>query len=70
MIASAEALDPLNHLEKGMISPGIFIPALEESGQISELSFTVKQVKELIRARLLREKTVLVSINLLDGFLR
>ena len=66
MIASAEALIRWNHPEKGMISPGIFIPALEESGQISELSFyVVKQVKELIRARLLcGKKTVPVSINL------
>ena len=66
MIASAEALIRWNHPEKGMISPGIFIPALEESGQISELSFyVVEQVKELIRARLLRgKKTVPVSINL------
>ena len=66
MIASAEALIRWNHTEKGMISPGIFIPALEESGQISELSFyVVEQVKELIRARLLRgKKTVPVSINL------
>lgn len=66
MIASAEALIRWNHPEKGMISPGIFIPALEESGQISELSFyVVEQVKELIRTRLLRgKKTVPVSINL------
>ena len=66
MIASAEALIRWNHPEKGMISPGIFIPALEESGQISELSFyVVEQVKELIRARLLcGKKTVPVSINL------
>ncbi|MFR7717675.1 MAG: EAL domain-containing protein [Lachnospiraceae bacterium] len=66
MIASAEALIRWNHPEKGMISPGIFIPALEESGQISELSFyVVEQVKELIRARLLhRKQTVPVSINL------
>lgn len=66
MIASAEALIRWNHPEKGMISPGIFIPALEESGQISELSFyVVEQVKELISTRLLRgKKTVPVSVNL------
>lgn len=66
MISSAEALIRWNHPEKGMISPGIFIPALEESGQISELSFyVVEQVKELIRGRLARgEKAVPVSINL------
>lgn len=65
-IASAEALIRWNHPEKGMISPGIFIPALEESGQISELSlYVIEQVKEFIRSRIcLGLKVVPVSINL------
>ena len=36
-ITAAESLIRWFHPEKGFISPGIFIPALEESGHISEL---------------------------------
>ena len=71
MIASAEALIRWNHPEKGMISPGIFIPALEESGQISELSFyVVEQVKELIPRTPFARKKDGSGLNqpLLDGF--
>ena len=37
-IASAESLIRWFHPEKGFISPGVFIPALEDSGHISELA--------------------------------
>lgn len=63
---SAEALVRWKHPVKGMISPGIFIPALEESGQISELSsYVIEEVKAFIRSRLDSGlETVPVSINL------
>lgn len=65
-IISAEALVRWNHPVKGMISPGIFIPALEASGQISELSsYVIEEVKAFVRGRLdCGLETVPVSINL------
>lgn len=65
-IVSAEALVRWNHPVKGMISPGIFIPALEESGQISELSsYVIEEVKAFVKSRQAGGmETVPVSINL------
>ena len=40
-IRSAEALIRWMHPKRGFVSPAIFIPALEESGHISELDFYV-----------------------------
>ena len=40
-IRSAEALIRWVHPKRGFVSPAIFIPALEESGHISELDFYV-----------------------------
>lgn len=41
MMIGAEALARWIHPERGMVSPGIFIPALEESKEIVELDFYI-----------------------------
>ncbi|MBR3770861.1 MAG: EAL domain-containing protein [Clostridium sp.] len=41
MMIGAEALARWIHPERGLISPGVFIPALEESKQIVELDFYI-----------------------------
>lgn len=43
-IASAEALIRWIHPEKGVISPGLFIPVLEKSGDISKLDMYVLEM--------------------------
>ena len=50
VLASAEALVRWNHPELGMISPGVFIPLLEDNGLILELDqFVWRQTAERIR---------------------
>lgn len=65
-IASAEALIRWIHPEKGFISPGLFIPAIEEDGHISELDFYVlKKVWQFINERYEKNKFIVpVSVNL------
>lgn len=65
-IASAEALIRWIHLDKGFISPALFIPALEENGHISELDFYVlKKVWQFINDRCENNKFVVpISVNL------
>ena len=65
-ITAAESLIRWFHPEKGFISPGIFIPALEESGHISELDmYVLKTVNEFQKKRYQSdERTVPVSTNL------
>lgn len=65
-IASAESLIRWFHPEKGFISPGVFIPALEESGHISELDlYVLDSVNEFQKKRYQSDKiTVPVSTNL------
>ena len=65
-IKSAEALIRWIHPKRGFVSPAIFIPALEESGHISELDFYVtKKVFEFMWKRNEEgRKNVPVSINL------
>lgn len=65
-IASAEALIRWIHPQRGFVSPAVFIPALEESGHISELDFYVtKKVFAFEKERhSAGKKIVPVSINL------
>ena len=51
VLTSAEALVRWNHPELGMISPGLFIPLLEENGLIPDLDYYVwKETASYIRA--------------------
>jgi EAL domain-containing protein (putative c-di-GMP-specific phosphodiesterase class I)/PleD family two-component response regulator len=65
-IAAAEALIRWKHPTKGMISPGVFIPGLEESGHISQVDiFVQQQVRECLQRRISEGKFVVpVSVNL------
>mgnify|MGYP000951840204 CR=1 FL=1 len=65
-IASAESLIRWFHPKKGFISPGVFIPALEKSGHISELDlYVLDSVNEFQKKRYQSDKiTVPVSTNL------
>ena len=65
-IASAEALIRWNHAEKGMISPGAFIPVLEKDGYVSNLDmYVVRKVREFLVNRLAEGNlTVPISVNL------
>ena len=65
-IVSAEALIRWKHPERGMVSPALFIPALEESGRISGLDFyVIKQVHEVLKKRHEKGEIVVpVSVNL------
>ena len=66
-IRSAEALIRWVHPKRGFVSPAIFIPALEESGHISELDFyvTKKKVFEFMQKRCEDgKKNIPISINL------
>lgn len=65
-IVSAEALIRWKHPEKGYISPGLFIPVLEESGHITNLDqYVAMKVGELLRERKQEGKlNVPISINL------
>lgn len=65
-IVSAEALVRWNHPERGLVSPGVFIPALEESGHVTRLDFFV--LEEVKRFQKERKKAGLflvpISVNL------
>ena len=63
---SAEALVRWKHPEHGMISPGRFVPVLEETGMISKVDLYVEHhVKKLLEYRYNRNLPILpVSVNL------
>lgn len=65
-ITSAEALVRWFHEQKGFISPGQFIPALEKGGYISELDrYMIQKVADCIGLRKTEGKTIVpVSVNL------
>lgn len=65
-ISGAEALIRWNHPEKGMLSPGIFIPILEKAKMISRLDhFMFEQVCLLLqRWQQESRETCVISVNL------
>lgn len=65
-IMSAEALIRWIHPKKGFISPGIFVPKLEEDGSISKLDrYVFQKVRAYIRGRYEKGLEVVpVSMNL------
>ncbi len=65
-IVSAEALVRWIHPERGMISPGAFIPVLEETGYVTKVDhFVLQSVTEFVRGRVeAGEEVVPVSVNL------
>lgn len=64
-IIGAEALVRWNHKEKGIISPGVFIPVFERNGFIVDLDFYVyEQVLKMQKHRLDTGKKVIpISMN-------
>lgn len=65
-LVSAEALVRWVHPQRGMVSPALFIPALENSGQISKLDWFVAEhvYHTLVRCRRAGVPVVPVSVNL------
>lgn len=65
-IVSAEALVRWIHPERGLISPGDFIPALEKNGMISAVDrYVIKEAARLYIERLDNKKALVpVSVNL------
>ena len=65
-IGGAEALVRWLHPQRGMISPGDFIPVLEKSGRICQLDFYVfEQTCKFLHGRLESGKRAFpVSVNL------
>ena len=65
-LVSAEALIRWKYPEFGMLSPGIFIPALEESGHISKVDyFVINKVQQLLADRSSQKKPIVpISVNL------
>lgn len=65
-IASAEALVRWIHPEKGLVSPGMFIPALEKNGHISRLDdYVLQKVYEFQKRRQQAGKNLVpISVNL------
>lgn len=65
-LASAEALVRWVSTEKGVISPGLFIPALEETGHISQIdSYMEMTVRKFLEKRICKGLSIVpISINL------
>lgn len=65
-MVSAEALVRWVNPEKGIISPGIFIPALEETGHISKIdAYMETKVREFLEKRKIKGLPIIpISINL------
>lgn len=65
-LASAEALIRWNYPQHGLLSPGIFIPVLEESGHISQVDhFVLDEVRRFYEKRRNEGKHIVpISINL------
>lgn len=66
VLTSAEALIRWNYPGKGIVSPGIFIPVLEESGQITQVDhFVLNEVRRFYEEHKKEGKHIVpISINL------
>jgi diguanylate cyclase (GGDEF)-like protein len=64
-IIGAEALVRWKHKEKGIISPGLFIPLFEKNGFIVKLDFYVyEEVLKMLRSRIMNHEPVVpISMN-------
>lgn len=64
-IVGAEALVRWSHKDRGLISPGVFIPLFERNGFINQVDFAVyEQVMRMLKKRLLNHETMVpVSMN-------
>ncbi len=63
-IASAEALVRWYRGDKGMVSPGVFIPCLEESGQISQMDLFVERSVLSFLADRQKDKKFMVPVSI------
>lgn len=64
-VGGAEALIRWNHPQKGMISPGVFIPLCEENGFICELDFYVldEVCRQLLQWKISGRQLLKISVN-------
>lgn len=63
MMIGAEALARWIHPERGLVSPGIFIPALEESKQIVELDFYIFEYACAFIRKCMNEKLHIIPVS-------
>ncbi|SET19234.1 EAL domain-containing protein [[Clostridium] polysaccharolyticum] len=63
MMIGAEALARWIHPERGLISPGIFIPAIEESKQIVELDFYIFEYTCAFIQKCMRDNLHIIPIS-------
>ena len=64
-IVGAEALVRWNHKDRGLISPGVFVPLFERNGFINYVDFAVyEQAMRMIKKRILNNEPIVpVSMN-------
>lgn len=62
LVVGAEALARWIHPEKGVIGPSVFIPPLEQSGNIDDLTFLMLE-KAAVACRLFHDKGYPISIS-------
>ena len=65
-VVSAEALIRWDHPERGLLSPGLFVPRLEEKGRVSQLDrYVAEEIFRLLCTQAkLGKRNVPVSLNL------
>lgn len=63
MLIGAEALVRWNHSEKGLISPGIFIPIFEKNGFITQLDFYVFEEVCIFLRRCIDNEVSIVPVS-------
>ncbi|MCI8409441.1 MAG: EAL domain-containing protein [Lachnospiraceae bacterium] len=65
-VVSAEALVRWNHPQNGIVMPQVFIPILEESGQITSVDdYVFRKVKDFLKSRKQQGKLIVpISVNI------